>query len=131
MPSDSLLLRNHLSQLYKNIGGESRLEAILKAFYRAMSQDLMIGFFFEGKDLDSIAMKQKEFLMRAMGASQSYAGKPPAQAHTALPPILAGHFDRRLRILEATLRGAGVGAEDIRTWVIFEESFRPAVQSKA
>ena len=119
-----------LKKTYKDIGGEAGLSEILQDFYRRMSEDLMIGFFFDGKDLSAIALIQKNFLMRAMGASGSYIGKAPAQAHLSLAPILSGHFDRRLRILEETLRAHHVPAEDIRTWVTFESAFREAIQKK-
>jgi hemoglobin len=122
-----LLTRPDLARLYRNIGGEQGLGAILRDFYQRMSRDVLIGFFFDGKDLDHIADQQKAFLMRAMGATPSYAGKPPAKAHEELAPILAGHFDRRLRVLEATLKDHGVAAEDIRTWVAFESAFRDQV----
>jgi truncated hemoglobin YjbI len=92
-----------------------------------MAGDILIGFFFDGKDLDHIADQQRAFLMRAMGAAPSYSGKAPAQAHDDLPPILAGHFDRRLRILEETLRAHGVSDEDIRIWVKFESAFREQI----
>ena len=122
------LSRPELKALYSRIGGERALEAILKDFYRRMSTDILIGYFFTDKDLDAIALKQKEFLMRAMGATDSYTGKAPADAHSNLPQILRGHFDRRLRILEDTLRAHGVSAEDIRTWVAFESAFRETVE---
>jgi hemoglobin len=129
VPSDlPLLPREQLAGLYARLGGEARLRAILSDFYQRMSQDLMIGFFFEGKDLGKIAHSQADFLMRAMGASPSYSGKPPAQAHRALAPILPGHFDRRLRILEEALKDHGLADEDIRTWIRFEEAFRAAVE---
>ena len=118
-----------LQALYLKIGGEPGLEKILKSFYRKMSNDVMLGFFFSGKNTDEIAIKQKFFLMKAMGASTSYSGKPPATAHEAMPPILAGHFDRRLRLLEETLREYGLPLEDIRTWVEFESAFRSGVVS--
>ena len=115
--------------LYLHIGGEPALEAILKDFYSRMAKDVLIGFFFTGKDTDVIALRQKEFLMRAMGAVPSYSGKSPAQAHTELAPILSGHFDRRIVILRETLQDHGVAAEDIRIWVGFENAFRPVVVS--
>jgi truncated hemoglobin YjbI len=132
MTTDRLSLsKPELKRLYQHLGGdgggEAKLQAILRDFYTRMSSDTMLGFFFEGRDLHAIADKQAGFLLRAMGARASYAGKPPAQAHTALPPILAGHFDRRLRILEATLMDHGVSAEDIRTWVSFEQAFRDGI----
>jgi truncated hemoglobin YjbI len=123
-------LKNALKSLYKNIGESDGLRTILRDFYLRMSQDTMIGFFFAGKNIVEIADRQHQFISRAMGASASYTGKPPAQAHEALPPILPGHFDRRLRILEETLRTHGLSAEDIRTWLEFENSFRAGIVSE-
>lgn len=117
-----------LRGLYSRIG-EERLGEILKDFYRRMASDLLVGFFFRGKDVDAIAAKQKEFLLRAMGATPSYSGKPPAQAHETLAPILTGHFDRRLKLLEETLTDHGLSAEDIRTWTGFENAFRDGIVS--
>jgi hemoglobin len=123
-----------LKAIYEHLGGsvcgEEKLHAIMKDFYQRMSQDILIGFFFDGKDLDHIAKMQAAFLMRAMGATPSYSGKPPAKAHDELAPILAGHFDRRLRILEDTLAAHGLSAEDIRTWIDFESAFREGIQGE-
>jgi truncated hemoglobin YjbI len=128
-PRDIPLFLNkpELKLLWQHIGSEARLDAILKDFYHRMAGDILIGFFFDGKDVDTIAAMQKKFLMRAMGASASYEGKPPAQAHDKLPPILRGHFDRRLQLLEQTLRDNGLSAEDIRTWITFENAFRDGI----
>ncbi|MCM2277488.1 MAG: group 1 truncated hemoglobin [Oligoflexia bacterium] len=124
------LARPELKALYSRLGGEAALQRILEDFYRKMAADPMIGFFFHGQDLERIARAQKTFLMRAMGATSSYSGKAPAQAHDALPPILPGHFDRRLRILEETLRAHGLAAEDIRIWINFENAFRDGIVSE-
>jgi len=121
------LTKPALARLYLNLGSEAGLTRILRDFYRRMASDTMIGFFFAGHDTDRIADQQRAFLMRAMGATSSYTGIAPAQAHAKLPPILAGHFDRRLRILEETLRAHGVSDEDIRTWVSFESAFRDQI----
>jgi hemoglobin len=128
--ADLPLTKPALAQLYRNAGGEAGLTAILRDFYRRMAADVMIGFFFAGHDLDHIADQQRAFLMRAMGATPSYSGLPPAQAHGKLPPILAGHFDRRLRLLEETLRAHGMTEEDMRTWVTFESAFREQIVSR-
>lgn len=127
MAAEINLTKPALANLYRNIGGEAGLTRILRDFYERMSRDILIGFFFDGKDIHHIADQQRAFLMRAMGATPSYSGKAPAQAHDELPPILAGHFDRRLRILEETLRAHGVSDEDIRIWVAFESAFRDSI----
>lgn len=123
------LNKPELKLLWQHLGSEARLEEILKDFYRRMSGDLLIGFFFQGKDTDEIARMQKLFLMRAMGATPSYTGKPPAQAHDKIPPILRGHFDRRLQILNRTLRDHGLSEQDIQTWITFENAFRDGIVS--
>jgi hemoglobin len=122
------LTRPALQALFQRIGGEAGLAAILQDFYRRMSTDILIGYFFDGKDVAAIAEMQKRFLMRGWGAAPSYTGKPPAQAHAQLPPILKGHFDRRLRLLEAVLRDHGVEEEDVRLWVAFESAFREGIE---
>ncbi|HUP56066.1 MAG TPA: group 1 truncated hemoglobin [Bdellovibrionota bacterium] len=118
------LSKPELKKVFERAGGEAGLENILLDFYGRMSRDLLIGFFFIGKDVEAIARKQKDFLLRAFGARPSYSGKPPAEAHESLAPILSGHFDRRLQLLEETLRDHGLAAEDIRSWVGFENAFR-------
>ena len=90
----------------------------------------MIGFFFQDKNIEAIADKQTEFLLVAMGISPKFTGRSPSQAHLSLPPILPGHFDRRLVILKETLNDHGLSAEDIEVWLNFEEAFRDVVVSK-
>lgn len=127
---DLPLGRPALALLYQSIGGHDGLTRILRDFYQRMSRDVLIGFFFDGKDIEEIADQQGAFLERAMGATPSYSGKAPAQAHTQLAPILSGHFDRRLRLLEETLRAHGIAEQDIRTWVEFENAFRDAIVTR-
>jgi truncated hemoglobin YjbI len=124
--------RADLARVYRNLGGtplerEAKLAAILNALYERLAADTMLGFFFAAKDLRTIAMHQKQFLMRAMGASPSYPGKAPAQAHLALAPILPGHFDRRALLLSQVLEEHGLSEEDRHSWLGFENSFRQAI----
>ena len=123
--------RTDLAELYLRVGGQESLRLILRDFYQAMSHDILIGFFFTGKDLNLIAETQMSFLMRAMGAAASCSGLPPAKAHLKLAPILSGHFDRRLRILEQILQAHGVSTEDIRSWIAFENAFREGIVQKS
>ncbi len=102
---------------------------ILERFYAAMAQDLMIGFFFEGRDLHEISRKQAMFVLLAAGKTNIFEGKGPASAHAALPPILQGHFDRRLLILREVLAEESLSSGQIDLWVRFEESFRAVVVS--
>jgi hemoglobin len=119
--------RKALKQLYTHIGSETRLQAILEDFYERMSKDVLIGYFFTGKNTQKIAQQQKGFLLEAMGVSKTYSGKSPAQAHAKLPPILAGHFDRRIILLQETLRDHHLGEAETQTWIKFEKAFRSAI----
>jgi len=119
--------RGRLKALIESIGGEAGLQRILEVFYRRMHADPMLGYFFDGKDLPSISSKQAEFILMAAGLRSKFEGKGPASAHTALPPIYSGHFDRRLVLLKEVLEAEGLPIESIETWVRFEESFRAAV----
>ncbi|MBU6375077.1 MAG: hypothetical protein KGQ59_03705 [Bdellovibrionales bacterium] len=116
-----------LKAVYAEIGSEARVYDLMLEFYQLMASDVMIGFFFTGRDLDAISRKQAEFILRAMGARGSYSGKSPAQAHTHLPPILPGFFDRRAVLLEQVLRSRNLSEAAIQAWLNFEEQFRRAI----
>jgi truncated hemoglobin YjbI len=121
-------MRNaELKKMIEDLGGPPALFEILLDFYREMSRDVMIGFFFDGKDLAATSKRQGEFLLMAAGIEPAYSGKGPATAHTGLPPILPGHFDRRITILRDLLARKGLSAEHIRIWTEFEEAFRAVV----
>jgi truncated hemoglobin YjbI len=133
-PRDLPLLLNkpELRDLYERLGDspaarELKLETILQDFYKRMASDVMLDFFFMGKDVSAIALKQKEFMLRAFGARGTYTGKAPADAHHALPPIREGMFNRRLQLLGETLHEQGLSDEDMRTWVSFENAFRDGI----
>lgn len=107
--------------------GEERVRQIIQRFYEKMSDDLLVGFFFTGRDIKTIAQRQSDFVLRAMGLRQSYSGKPPADAHGDLPPILSGHFDRRLMLLDEVLTEAGLSESFRKVWIGFENAFRDGI----
>ena len=122
--------REELKALIVAIGGPVKLRSLLTLFYERMAQDLMIGFFFEGRDLKKIVDGQTQFILMASGFIERFEGKGPSTAHVALPPILAGHFDRRLILLREVLSAEGVPEQWIALWIRFEESFRLVVVSE-
>ena len=122
--------RETLKTLFETIGGRPAVESILEIFYQKMSEDILIGYFFSGKDLIRIAHQQATFLLMASGLETEFKGKGPASAHTEMPPIYEGHFDRRLVLLRETLTKQGLSLEQVNTWVQLEESFRLMIVSK-
>jgi truncated hemoglobin YjbI len=119
--------KTDLKNLFAEIGSEEKLEDILKKFYTRMSKDILVGFFFSGKDLEKIVGQQRDFLLRAMGEKRIYKGRSPKTAHRGLPPILKGHFDRRLKLLGDVLKEEGLSAKAVTCWKNFEESFRQSI----
>jgi truncated hemoglobin YjbI len=122
--------RKKLHTIYQHLGSFERLEEIVLRFYDRMKDDVLVGFFFDGKDIRKVAHMQSRFLASAMGglsAFDPYEGKNPGAAHDQLAPILSGHFDRRLQILEEVLRSEGLPDEDVRTWISFENAFRDVI----
>jgi len=107
--------------------GDKGVFFLLHSFYRQAAQDILIGFFFDGKDLRKIAEMQFQFLKKNIGLSDSYTGKPPAAAHDNLAPILEGHFDRRTVILRDILEKNKVPQSQIEAWIQFESFFRNAI----
>ncbi len=121
--------RPELNQLVHSIGGQDVLFSILKEFYEVMSKDVLIGFFFDGRDLDKIAQGQQQFILMAAGFIDKFEGKGPATAHLEMPPILSGHFDRRLVLLREVLQKRNFDSKLVDQWLQFEESFRAVVVS--
>ncbi len=116
-----------LKKVVIKMGGEEKLRIILRDFYKRMSQDILIGFFFSHLDTNQIADSQAKFILFAMGESHSYTGKTPTSAHLELPPILDGHFNRRIVILEQTLKDYQLDRIDRDTWIEFENAFRKII----
>ena len=116
-----------LHELVKEIGGPDRITQILKVFYGELARDVMVGFFFEGFNLDSIATMQSQFILRSAGWRSDYSGRTPDRAHDKLAPILPGHFDRRIQILKSVLANEGLTQIQTEVWIEFEEAFRKLI----
>ena len=129
------LMRIQLQTMVRSLGTDfeaqqRKLNSLLIDFYQRMNDDLLIGFFFQGKDLQHIAHQQTQFLLNAAGMIEKFEGKGPHSAHMEMPPILDGHFDRRLVLLRETLKAHEVPEHMIELWISFESTFRNVVVSK-
>jgi len=120
--------RTNLNLIIEKLGGNRALQSLLERFYQQISQDVLVGFFFAGKDLKIIAQKQCEFLLKASNRRPTYLGNLPGTAHLSLAPILPGHFDRRLMILRSVLSETALTEEEIEFWIEFENAFRPVIE---
>jgi truncated hemoglobin YjbI len=123
------LNRELLFSCFETLGGKEGLQKWMRLFYEKQASDLLIGFFFSGKDVHAIADRQATFFFSACTGS-SYQGVSPLHAHRNLPPILKGHFDRRLVLLKETLDQSDLTEVQKKAWIRFERSFQKVIYSK-
>ncbi|MCB9797967.1 MAG: group 1 truncated hemoglobin [Alphaproteobacteria bacterium] len=110
----------------ERLGGEPALRAIVQDFIGRVSADFIIGFMFQGKDLQRIIDKEVELAARHLGGEAPYTGRPIAQVHRPLP-INRGHFRRRLAFLRTTLAAHGVAEDIAARWISANEALEAAV----
>src|SRR5499426_2985629 len=95
---------------FEQLGGESKLRAIINTFIDRVFDDRMIGFFFRNADKQRIKNMEYQLAAHGLGAQVEYQGRPLDQIH-AKHPIMGGHFDRRRQILKETLESYHVPEE--------------------
>jgi hemoglobin len=110
--------------------GEDGVRRVLQTLYDHLFEDKVVGFLFQDKDKKRLVEQQVAFTCGFLGGPQVYAGKPLPEAHANLP-ILAGHFDRRHRLLEQALDEHGVAADVREAWLRIDSALRPSVLSAA
>lgn len=115
-----------MSSAYETIGGEAAVREVLEALYAALFEDPIVGFLFEGKDREQIVSAQVGLTCAFLGGPQRYAGRPLPEVHATLP-LLAGHFDRRHRVLAETLRAKKVPEAAAAEWLRIDQSLRASV----
>src|SRR5215472_7242639 len=116
--------------LYDQIGGETKVRAVLRSLYDKLFEDPMVGFLFAGKDKQRIVEQQVAFTCGFLGGPQGYTGRPLPEAHASLP-LLPGHFDRRHRLLAQVLADEDVPGEVSRAWLRIDEGLRSSVLAAA
>ena len=101
---------------FETLGGREGVERLVRAFVEASARDFIVGFFFEGKDLERIILHETELAIAHLGGPSRYSGKPLRAAHGPLR-INRGHFRRRLAILRTILREEGAPEDIVDRWV--------------
>ena len=110
--------------------GEERLRAVIEAFVDRMFDDLMIGFFFRSASRERIKEMELQHAAEHLGGPVTYGGRPLDKAH-APHRIMGGHFERRKKILDDTLREHGVSEAIRERWMAHLETLRPLVTKDA
>ncbi len=91
-----------------------------------MAGDFIIGWLFEGRDLERIVMHEVGFAAAHLGGPRAYQGRPLPQAHGSLP-INRGMFHRRLALLERVLEDHGASAAIIGRWLAHDAKLEAVI----
>lgn len=108
------------------LGGVEAVRALVQRFVRRMAADFVIGFRFEGKDLERIAHHEAELAVSHLGGPPAYSGRSLAHVHAPMR-LNRGQFLRRIAVLRAELEDSGAPADVIERWVAHDESLEPAI----
>jgi truncated hemoglobin YjbI len=105
---------------------EEEVRTCLRALYTRMKSDRMVGFFFDGRDVDAIVEGQVALVVAMLGGPARYTGTPLPEAHRSLP-LLSGHFDRRHTLLREVLAAKGVDENVSAAWLEADAAWRKAI----
>jgi truncated hemoglobin YjbI len=98
---------------------ESELPEIMERFYDALFSDLMIGFFFTGKDKAALIEAQSRFTRAALGGGGAWEGPSMVRVHKPLK-IFSGQFFRRHQILKEVLESSALPEELREAWLALD-----------
>ena len=118
--------------LYDRIGGAAAVDAAVDVFYGKVLSDYRINRFFDGIDMNALAIKQKAFFTMAFGGPNTYTGADLRSAHAGLVKMGLGndHFNVVMEHLGATLQELNVPADLIGEAAALAESTREDVLGK-
>lgn len=108
------------------IGGEDAVAGHVRAFVSRFAGDFIIGYLFEGRDLERVIRHEVEHAIEHLGGPRRYTGRPLATLHRPLR-INRGHFRRRLAIVRTVLAERGVEPEIIERWIQAEARLEAAI----
>lgn len=114
----------------ERIGSEEALFALVRRFVQRMADDFVIGFQFEGKDLDRIAHHEAELALSHLGGRRGYTGRALGEVHAPLR-LNRGQFRRRLAVLRTVLEEEGVPDDVIGRWIAHDEALEAVIAGPA
>lgn len=111
---------------WQRLGGEPGVRALIDALVDRFASDLIIGFHFEGRDLERVKVNELGLASVHLGGELRYQGRPLASSHRPLR-INKGQFRRRLALLRTVLRERAIEPDIIDRWVAHDARFEAAI----
>jgi len=100
--------------LFNKYGGLETFGAVVNSFYQKVLDSEQLEPFFQNIDIERLMSHQTNFIAKALGGPDQYAGKDIDAAHANLN-ISTEHFMEVADLLSEALDEAGVEEEDIET----------------
>lgn len=111
------------TSLYEALGGLQVLQRAHKIFYDKLYRHPWLKLYFAGVTQTLIENQQTDFMAQAMGGPSRYSGKLPVPAHRHMF-ITEELFETRGRLLEESLREAGVPENLAARWLKIDRAFK-------
>jgi len=111
------------TSLYEALGGLRVLQRVHKIFYDKIYRHPWLKLYFAGVTQTVIENQQTDFMAQAMGGPSRYSGKLPVPAHKHMF-ITEELFETRGRLLEESLREAGVPEDLGARWLKIDRAFK-------
>ncbi|MEQ1789574.1 MAG: group 1 truncated hemoglobin [Rickettsiales bacterium] len=121
-----------MASLYDRIGGESTIDAVVPMFYRKVMGDARVNIFFEGVDINKLAIKMKIFLTMALVGASGFNTKNLRDAHSNLVDegLNNVHFDVFVKHLGDTLNKLSISKVDAEEVIAIVNRMRDDVLCK-
>jgi hemoglobin len=97
--------------LYKRLGEQEGIRAVVDDFYDRLLADDQLGPFFETADMGKLRRTQTDFLCEAAGGPETYDAEPVREAHLHIP-FTPAHIQRAVELLYESLDAFDVADED-------------------
>jgi hemoglobin len=98
-------------KLYKRLGEQEGIRAVVDDFYDRLLADDQLGLFFETADMEKLRRTQTDFLCEAAGGPETYDAEPVREAHLHIP-FTPAHIQRAVELLYESLDAFDVADED-------------------
>ncbi len=115
-------LTGYDGDLLQAIGGEDVVLRIHRRFYDAIFDEPWLGKFFRGKHETTLARKQTEFMVAALGGENRYRGDTPAFVHMHML-ITQEQLEAREVILRNAICEEGLSEEIVERWIKVDRGF--------
>ena len=109
--------------LFDEVGGLPTLQKVHKIFYDKVYAYEWLKEFFVGHNQEAIENQQTSFMAEKIGGPITYVGKPLKMAHRAMY-ITQELFDIRQRLLDESLKEAGINKSLRHRWLKIDNAFK-------